>query len=228
MAIFAHPDDEIGCVGTLKKHAERGDAVMLVWTTLGELASQFGDQSHAQVTATRQQHGAWVAERIGAQHRFFDMGDSRLTAAREQSLALARLYAEWKPDAILTWDDHHPHPDHRATARMAFDAITLARIPKIVNEGRTQGERLEAHRAPVRFYQYYTKASPYPSVHVDVSGQVETMREVFEFYHAFYRWNFTAEQYLAQRALTGREAGVASAEHFQVRGTFAPATDYLR
>ena len=48
MAVFAHPDDELGCVGTLAKHAARGDQVMLVWTTHGELASQFGDAGHTQ------------------------------------------------------------------------------------------------------------------------------------------------------------------------------------
>ncbi|MEW6420340.1 MAG: PIG-L family deacetylase, partial [Deinococcota bacterium] len=53
MAVFAHPDDEIGCIGTLAKHAARGDEVMLVWTTLGELASQFGDTPHEEVRRVR-------------------------------------------------------------------------------------------------------------------------------------------------------------------------------
>ena len=43
MAVFAHPDDEIGAAGTLALHAQKGDRVMLVWMTRGELASQFGD-----------------------------------------------------------------------------------------------------------------------------------------------------------------------------------------
>lgn len=227
LAVFAHPDDEIGCIGTLAKHAARGDEVLLVWTTLGELASQFGDQSHEDVTRTRQQHGAWVAERIGARHLFFDMGDSRMTGGRSEALQLAKLYARFRPDAIITWDDLHPHPDHRATAKIAFDAITLARIPKIVNEGADGTERLEAHRAPVRFYQYHTPASAFPEVFVDVTDTVEVGREVAAYYRDFYKWEWSEAQYLAGRELTGRQAGVKYAERFTLRAAHLPALAYL-
>ena len=93
LALFAHPDDELGCVGTLSKHAKRGDAVMLAWTTHGELASQFLDEPEPEVRRVRQEHGAFVAGRVGAEHRFFDMGDSRMTGARGEALTIARLYA---------------------------------------------------------------------------------------------------------------------------------------
>ena len=69
LAVFAHPDDEIGCIGTLAKHSARGDEVMLVWTTMGELASQFGDAPHEEVTRVRREHGAWVAGRTSAGRR---------------------------------------------------------------------------------------------------------------------------------------------------------------
>ena len=49
MAVFAHPDDEIGAAGTLALHAQKGDRVMLVWMTRGELASQFGDTPEEEV-----------------------------------------------------------------------------------------------------------------------------------------------------------------------------------
>ena len=97
LALFAHPDDELGCVGTLAKHAKRGDAVMLAWTTHGELASQFLDESEREVRRVRQEHGARVAKRVGAEHRFFNMGDSRMTGTRGEALDVARLYAEWRP-----------------------------------------------------------------------------------------------------------------------------------
>lgn len=245
MAVFAHPDDEVGCLGTLAKHVARGDEVMLVWTTLGELASQFGDQSHAQVTATRREHGAWVANLIGAQHHFFDMGDSRMTGGRGEALQLARLYAQFRPDAIITWPDDHPHPDHRMSAKIAFDAITLARIPKIVNEGRGEqapppgepgdaniegGEdvaRLEAWREPIKFYQYHSEASPYAEVFVDIEQTVDLVQQAFEYYQAFYGWKFTPEQFRAGRAQTGRLGGVKFAERFNLRQAHPPARDFL-
>ena len=235
LAVLAHPDDELGCVGTLAKHAARGDAVKLVWTTHGELASQFVEESEEEVRRVRQEHGAWVVQRLGASHQFFDMGDSRLTGSRAEALELARLYAEFKPDVIITWSDDHPHPDHRMTAKIAFDAITLARIPKILNEGSENSagsgaEPRRAHRKPVRFYQYLSFASPtrYPTVHIDTSEHIGVALDVFGLYRDFYGWALTAEQFERSRASRGREVGVAYAEVFEVRGRYAPPLEYLR
>lgn len=239
MAVFAHPDDEIGCIGTLAKHAARGDEVMLVWTTLGELASQFGDAAHAEVRRIRREHGAWVAGKIGAQHHFFDMGDSRMTGGRAESLALARLYAQVRPHAVITWSDDHPHPDHRMTAKIAFDAITLARIPKIVNEATLEPagsapedlggapQKLEPWREAVRFYQYHAAASPYPEVFVDIGDTLEVATEVMSFYHAFYQWAWQPEHYREGRARLGQLGGVKYAERFNVRAAHLRARDFL-
>jgi LmbE family N-acetylglucosaminyl deacetylase len=246
MAVLAHPDDEIGCIGTLAAHAARGDEVMLVWTTLGELASQFGDASHEEVTRVRREHGAWVAGRIGARHHFFDLGDSRLTGSRAEALHLARLYAQFRPHAVITWSDDHPHPDHRMTAKIAFDAVTLARIPKIVNEAGgaamppapdlsgdeavESGEdvtRLEAWREPVRLYQYYAPASPYPEVFVDISETFGAAQDVAAYYREFYKWAWTAEQFREGRAQAGRLCGVKYAERFNLRASHLRARPYL-
>ena len=225
LALFAHPDDELGCVGTLKKHAERGDDVMLVWTTHGEMASQFIDESETEVRRIRQEHGTWVAQKVGGDYTFFDMGDSRMTGSRDEALQIARLYASFQPDAVITWSDDHPHPDHRMTAKIAFDAITLARIPKILNEGAP--ETFTAHRKPVKFFQYLSAAVNRPAVHIDISDQIDTAVELFEFYQSFYDWKYSPEQFRQAKAQLGRESGVDYAEKLQRRQTFAPAVDYL-
>lgn len=225
LALFAHPDDELGCVGTLAKHAARGDEVMLAWTTHGELASQYLSESEAEVRRIRQEHGAWVAERIGAQHQFFDMGDSRMTGSRDEALQLARLYSRFRPDVILTWSDDHPHPDHRMSAKIAYDAVTLARIPKIVNEA--SDETYQAHRETVRFFQYPSSATPRPLVHVDIGEQIELVLEVFGFYQRFYGWRYPPEEFREARRHLGRQAGVQYAETFQLKANYLPALPYL-
>ncbi|GGJ63911.1 PIG-L deacetylase family protein [Deinococcus aquiradiocola] len=225
MAVFAHPDDEIGCIGTLARHAARGDKVMLVWTTLGELASQFGDRSHEDVTRTRREHGAWVAEQIGASYRFFDMGDSRMTGSRDEALQLARLYAEFQPNAVITWSDDHPHPDHRVSAKIAYDAVTLARIPKILNEG--LAEPLQAWRDPVRIYQYHADASPYPEVFVDITDSIDVAERVMAYYQRFYGWAFTPEAYRQARAQAGTMSGVKYAERFNLKAAHPRAVTHL-
>lgn len=189
-----------------------------------------------------------MAEKVGAAYHFFDMGDSRMTGGRDEALQLARLYATFRPHAVLTWSDDHPHPDHRMTAKIAFDALTLARIPKILNEAGTEaaalspapdlggdaapesGEdirRLEAWREPVRFYQYYAPASPYPEVFVDTTETADAAAEVMAFYHAFYKWQWTPEQFRASRAQVGRLCGASEAERFTLRASHLKAREFL-
>ncbi|GAJ15137.1 unnamed protein product, partial [marine sediment metagenome] len=56
-ACFAHPDDELGCIGTLSKHAEKGDRVVLSFTTSGEMASFFESMSFSEIKKTREEQG---------------------------------------------------------------------------------------------------------------------------------------------------------------------------
>jgi N-acetylglucosamine malate deacetylase 1 len=225
LAIFAHPDDEIACLGTLAKHAARGDTVKLVWTTYGELASQFGDAPAAQVRATRETHGKYVAEKIGASYQFFDMGDSRMQGSRDEALQLARLYAEFQPDAVITWDDFNRHPDHRATAKIAFNALTFVRIPKILNEN--QAQKLEPHRKPITFYQYVASQSNLPLVHVDISSTFELALHLRDYYAEFYKWAWSSHDFTATRAAWGQASGVKYAERFTIQRSAHPALEYL-
>ncbi len=226
LAIFAHPDDEISCLGTLAKHAARGDTVKLVWTTYGELASQFGDAPANEVRTTREGHGKFVAETIGASYQFFDMGDSKMLGSRDEALQLARLYAEFKPDAIITWDDFNRHPDHRATAKIVFDALTWVRIPKILNEN--QSIILEPHRKPITFYQYVAAADTHrPIVHVDISNTFEIAQKIRQYYAEFYKWEWSNQDFQATRAAWGQSAGVKYAERFSIQRSVHPPVEYL-
>jgi N-acetylglucosamine malate deacetylase 1 len=225
LAIFAHPDDEIACLGTLAKHAARGDSVRLVWTTYGELASQFGDAPAAEVRATRETHGSYVAKKIGASYQFFDMGDSKMQGSRAEALELARLYADFQPDAVITWDDFNRHPDHRATAKIAFDALTFTRIPKILNENQTQ--KLEPHRKAISFYQYVAPQSNLPLVHVDISSTFDVALHLRDYYAEFYKWEWSSHDFTAIRAAWGQASGVKYAERFTIQRSAHPALDHL-
>ena len=226
LAIFAHPDDELGCAATLAKHAARGDQVTLVWTTSGENASQFGDTAPDEVKRVREGHARDVSEHLGVKYRLYDLGDTRLTGGRDEALVLAALYAELQPDALITWDDFNPHPDHRMTAKAVFDAITLARIPKVVEEA-APGRGLSAHRKPVSFYQYVSTESGRPIVHVDVTGFEDKGAWAAEYYSAFYKWEFGSSGFLAARTQAGRAVGVKFAERFTLRRSAHPPLDYL-
>jgi N-acetylglucosamine malate deacetylase 1 len=229
IAVFAHPDDEVGCASTLAKHAARGDEVLLVWTTYGENASHFVGVAADEVKRVRHGHGEHIAKLIGGSYRFFDFGDTRMTGDRAEALEIARLYCEFRPDAIITWDDFNRHPDHRAVAKIAFDAITLARIPKVVQEGGPEGRfgQLEAHRGGVSFYQYACPESTRTIVHTDISDHAHVGAESLEFFAQFYGWKTNREDWLQGRANAGRLVGVKYAEKFTVEKRFHPPLEFL-
>ncbi|RMH53931.1 MAG: PIG-L family deacetylase [Deinococcus-Thermus bacterium] len=207
LAVFSHPDDEIGVAGTLAKHVRRGDAAMLLWLTRGELASQFGDTPPEEVGRVREGHGRQVAEMIGAEYGFLGFPDSGLTGGREEALAIARVVADWKPDVVITWNPHDVHPDHRATYWATLSALKFCRIPKLVGR---------PHREPVRLLHYYRSDIPRPAVYVDIGEEGQAVAEqVFGFYQGFYRWDYSLEAFRASRLRWGAEASVKFAERFQ-------------
>jgi LmbE family N-acetylglucosaminyl deacetylase len=207
LAVFAHPDDEIGVSGTLAKHVMRGDAAKILWLTKGELASQFGEMPSEEVARIREGHGRVVAGMVGAEYQILDFADSSLTGGREEALAIARVVADWKPDLVVTWNPHDVHPDHRAVYWATLSALKFCRIPKLVGE---------PHRKPVRLLHYYRSDIPRPVVYVDVGEEGQAVADrVFGFYHDFYQWEYSPEAFRANRSRLGAEALVKFAERFQ-------------
>lgn len=206
MAVFPHPDDEIGTAGTLSKHVKRGDQAKLIWLTRGELASQFGDSPPEEVARIREGHGAAVAKIIGAEHAFLDFPDAGLTGGREEALVLAKEFAAWKPDVVFTWDPNDIHPDHRAAYWTVLSALKFCRIPKLVGE---------PHRGRIRLLHYFREDIQRPAVYVDIAETIDIAEQVFTIYHDFYKWEWTKEMFRANRARLGMVAGAKFAERFQ-------------
>lgn len=105
---------------------------MLVWMTRGSWPASSGRCRRPRWPRVREAHGAHVARLLGVEHRFLPFRDAHLTGGREEAMALARLLAEFRPDAVLTWDPWDVHPDHRATHQAVLSALKLCRIPKLV------------------------------------------------------------------------------------------------
>src|SRR5499426_2749039 len=103
-ACFAHPDDEVGALGTLANHVDRGDRVVLAWMTCGENTSMSKATSVVEVARERRGHGQEVGKIIGCEVAFFDYGDTEVQLSRDAAIRMGRFIAELKPDAILTWD----------------------------------------------------------------------------------------------------------------------------
>lgn len=201
LVVLAHPDDELGAAGTIAAQRARGDRVVLLWLTRGEMTEAFGPLERGEVAKRREEQAAEAARILDVEHRFLDFEDTRIEAGPEAARKVARVVAEVRPDGVLTWGDawvRGPrHPDHQACGRMARDAITLARIAKVVAP-------LPPHRAFCPVFTLRDAHSHLPELAVDVSRHLDTVHRLAAFYHEAI--GFGDEAWLRQRL---RQAGAS-------------------
>jgi N-acetylglucosamine malate deacetylase 1 len=176
---LAHPDDEVGAAGTILAQREHGSRVVIVWLTRGEMTEAFGPIPTQEVAQRRMEQGRRAGEILGAETRFLDFPDTRLEATREAAVRVARLICEIRPTGLLTWGDGWTrgmrHPDHQACGRIFREAVTLARIAKVVAP-------LEPHRANVPIFTLRDVHSSLPAVAVDVEKHLARIHEVAGLY----------------------------------------------
>lgn len=214
LAIFAHPDDELGCAGTMANFSDAGNEVHLLFLTRGENASTIPGTPEDRIIA-RKEHADEIAKLLNVTVHFLDFPDSRVAHNVEGGYKLAQKIKEIKPHAIITWNQSTKlgagHPDHRNTSKLVFDAISYARY-------REENSELEPHRIPVTLYQYYDAEIDNPTqlMYVDVSKQYERIMRFIEIYQKAYgSWPVKDfKKTLLMRH--GRESGVKYAECFQV------------
>lgn len=207
---LAHPDDEVGAAGTIAAQVARGDRVVVVWLTRGEMTEAFGPVSLDEVSRTREEHGRLAGEIMGCETRFLDFRDTEIEATPESARRVAALIAEVRPDGILTWGDAWGrgmrHPDHQATGKIFRDAITLARLAKVVAP-------LTPHRAPAPVFAIRGAHSQLPAVVVDVEPHLERIHALARFYHE--RIGFGDPAWIDQRLRAAAEPyGLRYAEVF--------------
>src|SRR5262245_5152079 len=219
-ACFAHPDDEMGALGTLANHGDRGDRVVLAWMTYGEHTSMSTAKSPAEVARELRVHGQEVGKIIGCEVAFFDYGDTQVQLSRDAAVHMGRFIAELKPDAIITWDSFNSHPDHRETSKIIMDAVRFARLPRLV-------EPHTPHRLDLPVYQFVDGRSLDPIVYVDVSEQIDKIFKPVAGYTEGFDWTNVDERVRVHRASIGMKCGVRYAEQFTVRRRTAPPQTYL-
>jgi LmbE family N-acetylglucosaminyl deacetylase len=132
LAVFAHPDDEIGVGSTLAYYGEAGVRTVLVCATRGEVATIFCDDcaTREDLAEVRTRELACACGHLGiGELRWLDWPDGGVNTLphAEAVGVVVRQIREVRPDVILTHpkDGLYPHPDHLAVweiVREAFDA----------------------------------------------------------------------------------------------------------
>jgi len=209
LAVFAHPDDEAFCVGTLANHSDAGSAVKVLWLSRGEMTSALAMKTADKVRERKRQAGE-IGTLLGVETEFFTLPDAGIEDTRENALSVADEIRKWKPTIIITWGRSEGvgpgHPDHRNTHSIVVNAVSYARYRFF--------EGQEVHRRNVSIYLTWDRYSSYPVRLIDVSPQEERIRKFFEIYKGMYgKWP-VEEMVFANLIHNGMAASCRLAEAF--------------
>lgn len=142
LGLFAHPDDEVFCVGgTIARAAAAGAETAIVSLTQGE-AGQIRDSAAATrrtlgATRARELHAAAIALGMGSVE-CLDLGDGNLARMPYADLVtlVRSILEQHAPDVVITFGDDggFGHPDHMTSSRAVLSArAQLARPPRVLH-----------------------------------------------------------------------------------------------
>jgi LmbE family N-acetylglucosaminyl deacetylase len=181
MSIHAHPDDQEFTVGgTLAKWARAGCEIVTVCLTSGGAGSNKytpPEMTREALVAIREEEQRDACRILGVKETIYlGYEDGMLEPSIPLRRELTRLIRRHRPDAVLTGDPtvryygttYMNHPDHRAAADVALDAVfpsagTRLIFPELLAEG------LEPHE--VR--QVYIHGAERPDTYVDIAETLD-------------------------------------------------------
>jgi len=188
LVIMAHPDDiEFGCVGTVARWVRDGAEVGYVLVTSGDVGIADLSITRAQATEIREAEQLAAAAVVGVKDVVFlrepDGMVENTLALRKQ---LVREIRRFKPEAVivtdpmLLWagDGYINHPDHRAVAFAAVDAIfPAAGQPHLFQELTEEG--LSAHKTRKVYAMNWGEGGK-ENIFVNISDVIELKAEALK------------------------------------------------
>jgi LmbE family N-acetylglucosaminyl deacetylase len=182
MAIQAHPDDQEFTVGgTLAKWAAAGSHIVTVCITSGGAGSNKhtpAEMTAAKLVPIREAEQRAACRALGvAETVFLGYPDGALQHTLDLRRDLTRVVRRHRPEVVITGDptvrfygrSYMNHPDHRAAADAALDAVFPSAGTRFIFE-ELLAEGLEPHE--VR--EVYLHGSPQPDTWIDISAYLET------------------------------------------------------
>src|SRR5580704_10436665 len=131
LVVSAHAADFVWrAAGAIALYAERGYKVRILCLSYGERGEserlwKIPGMTVEQVKQDRNQESTRAAAILGAEIRFFDMGDNPIVPTDYKIVELVNEFREHKPEIVLTHSIEDPYnPDHP----MAHDLTMKARV----------------------------------------------------------------------------------------------------
>jgi len=188
MTIQAHPDDqEFSVGGTLAKWSRAGCEIVSVVITSGDSGSNdpTKDGSYKPVLAELRENEQRAANKVlGVKETIFlHYPDGELEPTIPLRKELARLIRIHKPDVVLTGDpegwfygnDYVNHPDHRAAAQAACEAVFPSAGTRLIFP-----DLLAAGYEPHNVKRLYIHENKKADTWVDISKTIETKIEALK------------------------------------------------
>jgi LmbE family N-acetylglucosaminyl deacetylase len=220
MIIYAHPDDiEFGVAGTAALWAKNGSEVTYVVITDGNVGSHETGMTAEKLAEIRRAEQTAAAKTAGASCIYLGYHDGLLQPTLELRKKLVRLIRRHKPNVVICGDPtlffpsdtYINHPDHRAAAQAALDAVfPAAEMPLLYPDLDEEG--LDPHKVN---YVYISRPVSGPNYYVDITETIDVKIEALR-QHASQlgEWDPT-ERLKKWNSETGKQVGFQYAEAFR-------------
>ena len=217
MLIAAHPDDaEFTVAGTVAAWIKAGCRVTYVVCTDGNAGSHEPGMTREKLAEIRRAEQRAACATLGVSEVvFLGYNDGQLQPTLDLRRDLVRVIRQHKPEAVITWDptrlligdEYINHPDHRAAAQAALDAVAPASaMPLLWPEV----------GAPHQVRQVYIFGHDKSNVWVDVTETIEQKIAALK-QHASQMGDWDPTEMIKEwGSETGQEKGLAYAESYLV------------
>jgi LmbE family N-acetylglucosaminyl deacetylase len=185
MAVFAHPDDvEFSCSGTLARWARQGARVSIILCTSGDVGIAREGITRQEAAAVREAEAQDAAHIIGAAEIIFlREPDGLLQATLDLRRRLVREIRRFRPEVLVTgdptvvWagDNYINHPDHRAAALAAVEAVfPAAGQPHVFEELAADG--LTAHKVRKVYVSNWREGTTWEAIDDTIDVKVAALQ----------------------------------------------------
>lgn len=177
LAVFAHPDDEIGVGSTLACYSDAGICTVLACASRGEAATIYCEDcaTHETLGEVRTRELECACQHLGiSELRWLDWPDGGIKdLPRDEAVRQAvQLIREIRPQVILTHPENglYPHPDHLAVWEIVRAAFTAAADPEAYPDTGApwSASRLFTRALPQSFFE---RAPGLTQFRVELNGQ---------------------------------------------------------
>jgi LmbE family N-acetylglucosaminyl deacetylase len=183
MTIFAHSDDaEFIVSGTIAKWARAGCEVTFVVITSGNVGTHDPKYSRTTLTRARESEQEAAAQVLGVKHVvYLGYDDCELVPTLELRRRLVREIRKHRPEVVICGDpqawffeNHYiNHPDHRAAAVAALEAVFPCAEMELL-----WPEEGPAHKV----HAVYVCATHTPNTWIDITGTIDAKIESLRVY----------------------------------------------